>query len=183
MRIRVGYELNYEFPQPTPMIVTLNVHYSRVSDLVAARPHEHDAFGPDRRLSGRFRQLVHAPRGARRAFPGDRRRDRQRHGRAGPRRIRRAPAPRPAAAGGDAGLPAGQPLLRDRPPVGDRLGLFSHDARRLGARAGDLRLRPPAHQVRLRVRQRPPRPPGRRSTSAGASAATSPTWRSRFAAA
>jgi transglutaminase-like putative cysteine protease len=34
MQIRVGYELNYEFPQPTPMIVTLNIHYSRVSDVV-----------------------------------------------------------------------------------------------------------------------------------------------------
>ena len=33
MQIRVGYELNYEFPQPTPMILTLNVHHSRVSDL------------------------------------------------------------------------------------------------------------------------------------------------------
>jgi len=35
MRIRIGYELTYECPQPTPMILTLNVHYSRVSDLVA----------------------------------------------------------------------------------------------------------------------------------------------------
>jgi transglutaminase-like putative cysteine protease len=34
MRIRIGYELTYECPQPTPMILTLNVHYSRVSDLV-----------------------------------------------------------------------------------------------------------------------------------------------------
>jgi transglutaminase-like putative cysteine protease len=34
MQIRVGYELVYEFPQPTPMILTLNVHHSRVSDLV-----------------------------------------------------------------------------------------------------------------------------------------------------
>jgi len=33
MQIRVGYELNYDLPQPTPMILTLNVHYSRVSDL------------------------------------------------------------------------------------------------------------------------------------------------------
>jgi transglutaminase-like putative cysteine protease len=33
MQIRFGYELIYECPQPTPMIVTLNVHYSRVSDL------------------------------------------------------------------------------------------------------------------------------------------------------
>ena len=34
MQIRVGYELLYRFPQPTPMIVTLSVHYSRVSDLI-----------------------------------------------------------------------------------------------------------------------------------------------------
>src|SRR5580765_2709417 len=34
MQIRVGYDLRYVFPQPTPVIVTLNVHYSRASDLV-----------------------------------------------------------------------------------------------------------------------------------------------------
>lgn len=34
MLIRVGYELVYEFPKPTPMILTLNVHSSRASDLV-----------------------------------------------------------------------------------------------------------------------------------------------------
>jgi transglutaminase-like putative cysteine protease len=34
MQIRVGYELSYTFPKPTPMILTLNVHYSRASDLV-----------------------------------------------------------------------------------------------------------------------------------------------------
>src|SRR5258708_24441494 len=36
MQINVGYELNYDFPQPTPVILTLNVHHSRASDL--ARP-------------------------------------------------------------------------------------------------------------------------------------------------
>jgi transglutaminase-like putative cysteine protease len=34
MQIRVGYELVYECPKPTPMILTLNVHYTRTSDLV-----------------------------------------------------------------------------------------------------------------------------------------------------
>ena len=34
MQIRVGYELVYTCPQPTPMILMLNIHYSRVSDLV-----------------------------------------------------------------------------------------------------------------------------------------------------
>jgi transglutaminase-like putative cysteine protease len=34
MQIRVGYELIYECPQPTPMILTLSVHFTRASDIV-----------------------------------------------------------------------------------------------------------------------------------------------------
>ncbi len=34
MKIRIGYELIYECPQPTPMILTLSVHYTRVSDII-----------------------------------------------------------------------------------------------------------------------------------------------------
>jgi transglutaminase-like putative cysteine protease len=34
MQIRVGYELVYECLQPTPMVLTLNVHYTRASDIV-----------------------------------------------------------------------------------------------------------------------------------------------------
>jgi transglutaminase-like putative cysteine protease len=34
MRLRVGYELAYDFPQPTPMIMMLNIHYSRAADIV-----------------------------------------------------------------------------------------------------------------------------------------------------
>jgi transglutaminase-like putative cysteine protease len=34
MQIRIGYELSYECPQRTPMILMLHVHFSRVSDLV-----------------------------------------------------------------------------------------------------------------------------------------------------
>src|SRR5690349_13411360 len=34
MHIRVGYELQYTLPQPTPMILTLSIHYSRAGDLV-----------------------------------------------------------------------------------------------------------------------------------------------------
>ena len=34
MQIRLGYELNYSFPQPTPMILALSIHYSRASDLI-----------------------------------------------------------------------------------------------------------------------------------------------------
>ena len=34
MHLRVGYELVYECPQPTPMVVNLHIHYSRASDIV-----------------------------------------------------------------------------------------------------------------------------------------------------
>jgi transglutaminase-like putative cysteine protease len=34
MRIRVGYEFIYSLPQPTPMILTVSIHYSRASDIV-----------------------------------------------------------------------------------------------------------------------------------------------------
>ena len=34
MQISVGYELIYECPQPTPMILTLNIHHTRASDIV-----------------------------------------------------------------------------------------------------------------------------------------------------
>jgi transglutaminase-like putative cysteine protease len=33
MKIRLGYELVYQCPQPTPMIMNLNVHYTRAADL------------------------------------------------------------------------------------------------------------------------------------------------------
>jgi transglutaminase-like putative cysteine protease len=34
MQLRIGFELIYSFPQPTPIILVVNVHHSRVSDLV-----------------------------------------------------------------------------------------------------------------------------------------------------
>ncbi len=33
IQIRLGYELKYRCPQPTPMILNLNIHYSRAADL------------------------------------------------------------------------------------------------------------------------------------------------------
>ena len=36
MRIHVGYELIYSFPQPTPMILALNIHWSRAPDIIVA---------------------------------------------------------------------------------------------------------------------------------------------------
>jgi len=34
MQIRLGYELVYECPQPTPILLTLNLHYTRASDIL-----------------------------------------------------------------------------------------------------------------------------------------------------
>jgi len=34
MKIAIGYELVFECPKPTPMILTLSVHYTRVSDMI-----------------------------------------------------------------------------------------------------------------------------------------------------
>jgi hypothetical protein len=34
MKIRCGYEVSYDCPQPTPMILTLSVHPSRFYDLL-----------------------------------------------------------------------------------------------------------------------------------------------------
>jgi hypothetical protein len=38
MQIRLGYELVYDCPQPTPMLLMLNIHHSRVADIVTPDP-------------------------------------------------------------------------------------------------------------------------------------------------
>ncbi len=49
MKFQVGYELQYEFPQPTPVIMMLNMHFTRVSDL--ATP-DHISVTPSVPISG-----------------------------------------------------------------------------------------------------------------------------------
>lgn len=49
MKFRVGYELQYEFPQPTPVILMLNIHFTRVSDL--ATP-DHIVLNPSVPMTG-----------------------------------------------------------------------------------------------------------------------------------
>src|ERR1700755_863282 len=34
MKIRLGFEMLYEFPQPTPMIMVLGTHFTRASDVI-----------------------------------------------------------------------------------------------------------------------------------------------------
>lgn len=49
MKLRVGYELSYAFPQPTPVIALLNVHFTRVSDLLTP---DHVRLSPSVPISG-----------------------------------------------------------------------------------------------------------------------------------
>ena len=69
MQIRAGYEISYDCPQPTPMILTLSVHPSRVADLSTPDRMRldppiptntyHDSFG-------NFCHVIRAPVGRRR---------------------------------------------------------------------------------------------------------------------
>ena len=49
MKFRVGYELQYHFPQVTPVLMLLSIHYTRISDLV--RP-DHTVISPSVPISG-----------------------------------------------------------------------------------------------------------------------------------
>ena len=49
MKLRVGYELQYAFPQPTPAILMLNIHFTRVAGLAAP---DHIVVSPPVPISG-----------------------------------------------------------------------------------------------------------------------------------
>ena len=58
MKIRVGYELIYDFPQATPMIVVLGTHFQPGVGCRRARFSDHQPGRPDLALPRRLRQLV-----------------------------------------------------------------------------------------------------------------------------
>ncbi|MET4183301.1 transglutaminase-like putative cysteine protease [Bradyrhizobium sp. JR7.2] len=67
MKLRVGFEMLYEFPQPTPMIMVLGTHFTRASDIVVpdlltTRPSV--AISPYRDLFGNWCSRIVAPAGA-----------------------------------------------------------------------------------------------------------------------
>jgi len=71
MQIRIGYELSYECPQPTPMIFALHVHFSRVSDIVIPDHLHTDPPLPSsayRDLFGNWLSRIVAPTGETRIF-------------------------------------------------------------------------------------------------------------------
>jgi transglutaminase-like putative cysteine protease len=66
MKIRAGYEISYDCPQPTPMILLLSVHPSRIPDLLTADRLRIDPAIPAndyRDGFGNSCQVIHAPAG------------------------------------------------------------------------------------------------------------------------
>ena len=71
MKLRVGFEMNYEFPQPTPMIVVLGTHFTRASDVVVPdflTTTPSVPITPYRDLFGNWCSRIVAPAGAMRLF-------------------------------------------------------------------------------------------------------------------
>jgi transglutaminase-like putative cysteine protease len=66
VEIRVGYELIYDLPQPTPMMLVLNIHYTRASDILVA---DHVTTNPSVLISpyrdsfGNWCSRIFAPKG------------------------------------------------------------------------------------------------------------------------
>jgi hypothetical protein len=147
MQIRVGYELIYDCVQPTPMMLLLNVHHSRVDDLVAPDVVTTDPIVPVhgyRDGFGNWCSRLVAPRGRIRITSSA--------------LVKDSGKPDPVVLSAQQhavqDLPddvlvffARQPVLRNRSSVGDRMAPVRTFSARLGTSAGDLRFRPFAHQV------------------------------------
>lgn len=71
MKINVGYELIYDCPKPTPMILALNIHFSRVADILVP---DHIMTDPAIPITayrddfGNWRSRIVAPKGQLRLF-------------------------------------------------------------------------------------------------------------------
>ena len=152
MQIRVGFEMIYDCPQPTPMILNLNVHFTRVSDLVGRDDLVFDPPVPMaayRDSFGNWCTRIVAPKGRTRVSA-----DAIVNDTGAPDVIvpRGATASRAGPARGNAALPARKPVLRNRPAVRDGVESLRAGADRMGPRPGDLRLCPSPHHLRLRAR-------------------------------
>src|ERR1700758_932954 len=151
MKIRVGYELIYEFPQPTPMIMVLGTHFTRASDIVLPdylTTSPSVPIFPYRDVFGNWCSRIVAPAGGMRlsadcvvcdtGLPDE-----------------VCPFGPPTRGGGfagrDADLSPRQSLLRDRPPDGGGLDALWQVAIGMGAGPDDLRLRPSPYRLRLRA--------------------------------
>ena len=138
MQFRVGFEMVYQCPQPTPMVLALSIHYSRAFDLV--RP-DRLVTNPSvpvtayRDLFGNWCSRIVAPQGrfvlSTDALVNDS---------GAPDVVAPWAMQAPVEKVPESTLVylPRQPLLRDRPAVRGCLAAFRLGPSRLGARAGDL---------------------------------------------
>ena len=169
MQIRAGYEIAYECPQPTPMLLVLSVHPSRRPDLADAAPDAALRSAASRPATTATASATSARASSRR--PG------------GPRISTDfliddtglpdpvAPGRPPACRSRTCPTTCSSILLGSRYCETDRLGdfawsLFGSTPAGLGARAGDLRLRARPHRASATSTPTPRAPPGTASRSA-----------------
>ena len=72
MKMRVGFEMLYDFPQPTPMIMVLGTHFTRASDVIVPDFLTTDPvveITPYRDLFGNWCSRIVAPAGRMRLDP------------------------------------------------------------------------------------------------------------------
>ena len=66
IHLQVGFELRYDCPQPVPMILLVNMHFSRAADIVVADRLTTDPFDSGHGVPRCLRQLVQPPDRSRR---------------------------------------------------------------------------------------------------------------------
>ena len=126
IHLQVGFELRYDCPQPVPMILLLNVHHSRVADIVIPDRLTTDPPVPVtayRDAFGNWCSRLIAPAGQ--SAPQGQRRC-QRPGSVGTGRPQCGAAPIEETSRRNPCIPPGQPLLRHRSPFRSRLAVVRH---------------------------------------------------------
>jgi len=155
MHIRAGFEIEFDLPAPTPMLLALSVHPERWGDLECPERLRVAPCAPATRYRDSFGNLctrLVAPAGRLQLAADVVVRD------SGAPDLSGLDAPQaPVEALPDETLlPDRQPLLRDRPTGGPGLAAVRRDRRRRAAGRGDRRLRPSADRLRLQRRARHP---------------------------
>ena len=131
MKIHVGYEMIYDFPQPTPMIMVLGTHFTRASDVIVPdflTTTPSVSISPYRDVYGNWCSRIVAPAGRMRLSADGVVRD------SGLQDVVAPSAPQHAV--GDLPSEIGlrrQPLLRDRPASEAAWKLSYGDSSGLGA--------------------------------------------------
>jgi hypothetical protein len=65
MKIRVGYELIYDFPQSTPMIMVLGIHFTRASERRARVARRAQGLAHDAHRANTWAANIHSHRNGR----------------------------------------------------------------------------------------------------------------------